>query len=75
MNIPFRLLFSWYLRLKDIPLRGGIFLINGRRIRLDETPKSMGFSLEGHHEITFVNLLMFFDLDDMEYQHNHPLTV
>jgi hypothetical protein len=75
MNVPFGLLFAWYLRLKDIPLRGGIFLINGRRIELDVTPKSLGFGPERYHEITFVNLLMFFNLNGLVYQSNYSLTV
>jgi hypothetical protein len=75
MNILFGLLFSWYLRNKDSPLRGGIFLINGKRFGLDETPESPGLCPEGHHEIIFVNLLMFFNLDDLEYQNDYPLTM
>ncbi len=76
MNVPFGLLFSWYLRLKDIPLRGRILLMNGRRrIRFDETPKCLGFVRDGHHEIISVNLLMFFDLDDLEHQNDYPLTI
>ncbi len=75
MNVAFGLLFSCYLRLKDILLRGGIFLINGRRIRFDDSPESLGLFPEHNHEITFVNLLIHFNHNDLENQNNYPLTV
>ncbi len=74
MNVLFGLLFAWYLRRKDILLRGGIFLSSGKRIGLDEAPKGLGFG-PGYLVITFVNLFMFFDLDDLVYQSNYPLTI
>ncbi len=74
MNIPFGLLFAWYLRRKDILLRGGIFLSSGKRIGLDETPKGLRFG-PGYHVITFVNLFMFFDLNNSVYQSDYPLTI
>ncbi len=73
MDVPNWLLFAQYLRSKGILLRGGLFLSSGKRTRLDETPDSMGFDT-GCHAIIFVNLLMFFDHDDLEYQSNYPLT-
>jgi hypothetical protein len=50
-------------------------LINRRTIGFDDTPNSFGLGLEGNHEITFVYLLMYFNLDDVEYQNDYPLTI
>jgi hypothetical protein len=68
------LLFAWYLRVKDILLRGGIFLSIGKWIGLDEMLTSLAFG-PGYHVITFANLLMFFDLNDLVYQSDYPLTI
>jgi hypothetical protein len=72
-HVPFGLLFSKYMSSKIITLIGGLFLSNGRRIGLSETPTSMGFDM-GYHVIIFVNLLMFINHNDLEYQDDYPLT-
>jgi hypothetical protein len=72
-HVPFGLLFAKYRRSKGILPIGGLFLSNGRRIRHSETPKDLGFDAS-FHVIIFVNLLMFIDHEDLEYQDNYPLT-
>jgi hypothetical protein len=67
MHVPFGLLFAKYMRCKGILPIGGLFLSNGRRIGLSETPTGMGFNA-AYHVIIFVNLLMFIDHDDLDYQ-------
>jgi hypothetical protein len=52
---------------------GGLFLSNGRRIGHHEMPEGLGFDM-GYHVIIFVNVLMFFDQDELEYQDKYPLT-
>ncbi len=74
MDVPFGLLFAKYLRSKGILPIGGLELSNGKRIRLSETPGGMGFDT-GYHVIIFVDLLMFINHDDLEYQDDYPLTV
>ncbi len=66
-------LFAEYMSVKGIQPIGGLFLSHGRRIRYDDTPKSLGFDTE-HHVIIFVNLLTFFDQGKLEYQIEYPLT-
>jgi hypothetical protein len=73
IDVPFGLLFNQYLRSKGILPRGGLFLSSRKMIRLDETPKSMGFDTD-YHVIIFVNLLMSFYHNDLEYQSNYLLT-
>jgi hypothetical protein len=36
-------------------------------------PKGLGFDT-GHHVIIFINLMMFFDQEELEYQVEYPLT-
>jgi hypothetical protein len=72
-HVPFRSLFVEYISVKGIQPIGGLFLSHGRRIRYDDTPKSLGFDTE-HHVIIFVNLLTFFDQGELEYQVEYPLT-
>jgi hypothetical protein len=67
------LLFAKYVRSKGIPPIGGLFLFCGRRIRHSETAKDLGFDKK-FHVIIFVNLLIFIDCKDLEYQDNYPLT-
>ncbi len=72
-HVPFGPLFPEYMINKGIPLIGGLFLSNGRRIGHSETPKGMGFDTS-FYVIVFINLLMFIDEDELEYQDNYPLT-
>jgi hypothetical protein len=72
-HVPFGLQFAKYMRSKGIPPIGGLFLSNGRRIGLRETNTGMGLNT-GYHVIIFVNLLMFIDHHDLEYQDFYPLT-
>jgi hypothetical protein len=58
---------------KGIPPIGGLFLSNRRRIGHSEIPKGLGFDT-GYHVIIFVNLLTFFDQDELKYQDKYPLT-
>jgi hypothetical protein len=74
INVLLWLLFAQYLRCKDIPLRGRIFLFSGKRIGHEDMPISMGFFTD-YNVITFMNLLMFFNINDLVYQSNYPLTV
>jgi hypothetical protein len=53
---------------------GRLFSSNRRRIGHSETPKHLGFNVS-FHVIIFVNLLMFINHKDFEYQDNYPLTV
>jgi hypothetical protein len=68
--VPFGSLFSKYMSNKGIQLIG---VSHGRRIGYNEMPKGLGFDTE-HHVIIFVNLLMFFDQGELEYQVKYPLT-
>jgi hypothetical protein len=72
-HVPFGLLFAKYMSNKGIPPIGGLFLSNGKRIGHSEMPKGLGFDT-GYHVIIFVNLLTFFDQDELEYQDEYPLT-
>ncbi len=74
-HVQFVSLFAKYMSnkgIQPIPI-GGLFLSHRRRIGHSETPKGLGFD-KGHHVIMFVNLLMFFDQDKLEYQVEYPLT-
>ncbi len=66
-HVPFGLLSAKYMSDKGIQPIGGLFLSHGRRIGHNETPRGLGFDTE-HHVIIFLNLLMFFDKDELEYQ-------
>jgi hypothetical protein len=66
-NVPFWSLFAKYMSNKGIQPIGKLFLSHGRRIGHSETPKGLGFNT-GHHVIIFVNILSFFDQDELEYQ-------
>jgi hypothetical protein len=59
-------LFVKYMSNKGIQLIGGLFLSHERRIGHSEMPKGLGFDM--------VNLLTFFDQDELEYQVKYPLT-
>jgi hypothetical protein len=72
-HVPFGLLFAKYMSDKGTQPIGGLFLSHGRRIGHNEMLKDLGFDTE-HHVIIFVNLLMFFDQDKLEYQVEYPLT-
>jgi hypothetical protein len=74
MDAPFRLLFAQYLSSKGIPPIGRLFLSNKKRIGLGKTPKRMGFDT-GYHVVIFINLLMFINHNDLEYQKDSPLIV
>jgi hypothetical protein len=65
--------FAKYMSNKGIQPIGGIFSSHGRRIGNSEMPEGLGFDT-GNHVIIFVNLLMFFDQDKLEYQVEYPLT-
>jgi hypothetical protein len=58
---------------KGIQPIGGLFLSHGKRIRHNEMPEGLGFD-KGRHVIIFVNLLSFFDQEELEYQVKYPLT-
>jgi hypothetical protein len=73
-DIPLGLLFAHYLRCKEILLRGRISLSIGKRFGLEETPISMRFGTD-YNVITFVNLLTFFNINDLVYQSQYPLTI
>ena len=72
-RVPLGSLFAKYMSSKGIQLIGGLFLYHGRRIGHNETPEGLGFDT-GHHVIILVNLLTFFDQDELEYQVKYPLT-
>ena len=72
-HVPFGLLFAKYMSNKGIQPIGRLFLSHGRRIGHNEMPKGLGFDTE-HHVIIFLNLLMFFDQGELEYQVKYPLT-
>jgi hypothetical protein len=72
-HVPFELLFTGYMSNKGIQPIGGLFLSQGRRIGHSEKLKGLRFDT-GHHVIIFVNLLTFFDQDELEYQVEYPLT-
>ncbi len=71
-HVPFGLLFAKYMSDEGIQPIGGLFLSHGRRIGHNEMPKGLGFDTE-HHVVIFVNLLKFFDQDELEYQVEYPL--
>ncbi len=73
MHVPFGLLFAKYMRSNGVPPISGLLLSNRKRIGLSETPEGMGFDT-GYHVIIFVNLLIFFNPHDLEYQDDYPLT-
>jgi hypothetical protein len=73
MDVPFELLFAKYLRSRGILSIGGLFLSNGKRIGLSETPNGMEFDT-GYHVIIFANLLIFINHNDLKYQDDYPLT-
>jgi hypothetical protein len=66
--------FAKYMSDTGIQPIGGLFLSHGRRIGYNEMPKGLRFDTE-HHVIIFVNLLMFFDQGELEYQVEYPLTI
>jgi hypothetical protein len=72
-HVPFMSLFAKYMSNKGNQPIGGLFLSHGRRIGHSEMPGGLGFDT-GHHVIIFVNLLTFFDQDELEYQVEYPLT-
>jgi hypothetical protein len=74
MDVPFGILLAKYLRSMGMLPIGGLFLSNGKMIGLNETPEGMGFDT-GYHVIIFINLLMFIDHDNLEYQDDYPLTI
>ncbi len=72
-HVHFGLMFAEYMSNKGIPPIGGLFLSHGRRIGHSETPDDLGFDMS-YHVIIFVNLLMFINQDELEYQVEYPLT-
>jgi hypothetical protein len=58
---------------KGIQPIGRLFLSHEKRIGHNEMPKGLGFDME-HNVIIFVNLMTFFDQDELEYQVKYPLT-
>ncbi len=71
-HVPFGSLFAKYMSDKGIQPIGRLFLSHGRRIGHSEMPEGLGFDT-GHHVIIFVNLLTFFDQEELEYQVEYPL--
>ena len=72
-HVPFGSLFAKYMSNKGIQPIDRLFLSHGRRIGHSETPEGLGFDM-GQHVIIFVNLLTFFDQEELEYQVEYPLT-
>ncbi len=74
MDRPFGDLFCWYLDENEIPMRGTCFLLHGVQVQPKEMPNSMRFGV-GSTLIAFVNLLLYFNLDDLTYQSWYPLFI
>jgi hypothetical protein len=72
-HVPFWSPFAEYMSNKGIQPIGGLFLSHGRRIGHNEMPQGLGSDTE-HRVIIFVNLMMFFDQGELEYQAKYPLT-
>jgi hypothetical protein len=72
-HVPFGSLFAKYMSNKGIQPIGGLCLSHGRRIGYNEMPEGLRFDTE-HNIIIFINLLMFFDQGELEYQVDYPLT-
>jgi hypothetical protein len=71
---PFGDLFCQYLDKNEILMRGACILLRGVQVEPNETPNSMRFGV-GSNVIAFINLLLYFNLDDLIYQSWYPLFI
>jgi hypothetical protein len=64
---PFGDLFCRYLEDQSIPSSGACFLLCRVQVQPGHTPNRTNFGM-GWNVIMFVNLLMYFNADDLAYQ-------